>query len=125
MGAPALAEAFVNTFKRDYVRVSPIPDAATALALIAYWVSVHNCGLLGRSSRPHMPVLWQLRILTGHVCMSPRSGVADHVFSGLQAIIQGWRCRQEYRLSRANCRAFARRRDLRLGTAASRSRGVS
>ena len=26
-----MAEAFVKTFKRDYVRVSPIPDAATAL----------------------------------------------------------------------------------------------
>jgi transposase InsO family protein len=29
-----MAEAFVKTFKRDYVRVSPIPDAATALALV-------------------------------------------------------------------------------------------
>ena len=25
-----MAEAFVKTFKRDYVRVSPIPDAVTA-----------------------------------------------------------------------------------------------
>jgi len=29
-----MAEAFVKTLKRDYVRVTPIPDAATALALI-------------------------------------------------------------------------------------------
>ena len=29
-----MAEAFVKTFKRDYVRVSPIPNAAAALALI-------------------------------------------------------------------------------------------
>jgi putative transposase len=29
-----MAEAFVKTFKRDYLRVSPIPDAAAALALV-------------------------------------------------------------------------------------------
>ena len=28
------AEAFVKTLERDYVRVSPIPDAATAIALV-------------------------------------------------------------------------------------------
>ena len=30
-----VAEAFVKTFKRDYVRVNPIPDAEAALAAIA------------------------------------------------------------------------------------------
>src|SRR5437762_12737754 len=34
-GMPA---AFVKTFKRDYVRVSPIPDAAAALALVDSWM---------------------------------------------------------------------------------------
>jgi integrase-like protein len=29
-----MAEAFVKTFKRDYMRASPIPDAAAALGLI-------------------------------------------------------------------------------------------
>src|SRR5262249_49128782 len=29
-----MAEAFVKTFKRDYVRVNPIPDATTALEQI-------------------------------------------------------------------------------------------
>jgi len=29
-----MAEAFVKTFRRDYVRVSPIPGAAAALALV-------------------------------------------------------------------------------------------
>jgi putative transposase len=29
-----MAEAFVKTFKRDYVRIASIPDATTALALI-------------------------------------------------------------------------------------------
>jgi putative transposase len=37
-----MAEAFVKTFKRDYVRVSPIPDAATALALINAWMEDYN-----------------------------------------------------------------------------------
>ena len=36
------AEAFVKTFKRDYVRVSPIPDAAAALALIDSWMEDYN-----------------------------------------------------------------------------------
>src|SRR5215469_12152029 len=37
-----MAEAFVKTFKRDYVRVNPIPDAATALDLIDRWVEDYN-----------------------------------------------------------------------------------
>src|SRR6185436_16958096 len=37
-----MAEAFVKTFKRDYVRVSPIPDAAAALALVDSWMEDYN-----------------------------------------------------------------------------------
>lgn len=37
-----MAEAFVKTLKRDYVRVSPIPDAVTALALIDSWMEDYN-----------------------------------------------------------------------------------
>jgi putative transposase len=37
-----MAEAFVKTFKRDYVRVTPIPDGATALALIDSWMEDYN-----------------------------------------------------------------------------------
>jgi putative transposase len=37
-----MAEAFVRTFKRDYVRVSPIPDAATAIAAIEHWMNDYN-----------------------------------------------------------------------------------
>lgn len=33
-----MAEAFVKTFKRDYVRVTPIPDASTALMRIDNWM---------------------------------------------------------------------------------------
>src|SRR5438105_1132614 len=37
-----MAEAFVKTFKRDYVRVSPIPNAAAALALVDSWMEDYN-----------------------------------------------------------------------------------
>jgi transposase InsO family protein len=37
-----MAEAFVKTFKRDYVRVNPVPDAASALALIDIWIEDYN-----------------------------------------------------------------------------------
>jgi transposase InsO family protein len=37
-----IAEAFVKTFKRDYVRMNPIPDAATALAAIEAWMTDYN-----------------------------------------------------------------------------------
>ena len=37
-----MAEAFVKTFKRDYVRVNPIPNAAAALALIDRWMKDYN-----------------------------------------------------------------------------------
>jgi putative transposase len=40
--ADGIAEAFVKTFKRDYVRVNPIPDAATALAAIGRWMADYN-----------------------------------------------------------------------------------
>jgi putative transposase len=37
-----MAEAFVKTFKRDYVRVNLIPDAATALDLVDRWMEDYN-----------------------------------------------------------------------------------
>jgi len=37
-----MSEAFVKTFKRDYVRVNPLPDAATALRQIAGWIADYN-----------------------------------------------------------------------------------
>ena len=37
-----MAEAFVKTFKRDYVRVNPVPDAAAALARIDSWMEDYN-----------------------------------------------------------------------------------
>ena len=51
-----VAEAFVRTMKRDYVRVSPLPDAGNALKLIAGWFEDYNenhphSGLKMRSPR--------------------------------------------------------------------------
>ena len=37
-----MAEAFVKTFKRDYVRISPIPNAAAALAAIDHLMEDYN-----------------------------------------------------------------------------------
>jgi putative transposase len=37
-----VAEAFVKTLKRDYVRVSAIPDAQTAIAAVPAWMNDYN-----------------------------------------------------------------------------------
>ncbi len=37
-----ISEAFVYTLKRDYVHVSPLWDAAEALALIDTWIEDYN-----------------------------------------------------------------------------------
>ena len=37
-----MAEAFVKTFQRDYVRGSPIPHAVAALTLIDNWMEDYN-----------------------------------------------------------------------------------
>jgi transposase InsO family protein len=42
-----IAEAFVKTFKRDYARVHPMPDAPTVLRQIAGWLEDYN------ESHPH------------------------------------------------------------------------
>ncbi len=37
-----ISEAFVHTLKRDYVRVSPLPDASSALTSLAGWIEDYN-----------------------------------------------------------------------------------
>lgn len=37
-----MAEAFVNTLKRDYVSVNPTPDARTVLASLPRWIEHYN-----------------------------------------------------------------------------------
>lgn len=51
-----ISEAFVNTLKRDYVRVTPLPDAQAALDLVDGWIEDYNnnhphSGLKMRSPR--------------------------------------------------------------------------
>jgi putative transposase len=37
-----MAEAFVKTFKRDYVRCNPCPDAITVLGQLDIWFTDYN-----------------------------------------------------------------------------------
>lgn len=37
-----MAEAFVKTFKRDYVRINALPDAGTAISQIEKWMDDYN-----------------------------------------------------------------------------------
>ncbi|KQT02915.1 integrase [Rhizobium sp. Leaf386] len=37
-----MAEAFVKTFKRDYISVNPIPDAETVIAQLPLWFEHYN-----------------------------------------------------------------------------------
>lgn len=51
-----ISEAFVNTLKRDHVRVTPLPDAEAALGLVGGWIEDCNAnhphsGLKMRSPR--------------------------------------------------------------------------
>ena len=42
-----IAEAFVKTLKRDYARLTILPDAPTTLALVPTWIADYN------TSHPH------------------------------------------------------------------------
>lgn len=51
-----IAEAFIKTLKRDYVHVTPLPDAETVLGRIGEWIDDYNnnhpnSGLKMRSPR--------------------------------------------------------------------------
>jgi putative transposase len=51
-----MSEAFVKTLKRDYVQITPLPDAETVLGLIGSWIEDYNdnhphSGLKMRSPR--------------------------------------------------------------------------
>ena len=37
-----IAEAFVKTFKRDYARINPLPDAETVLRQLTGWFDDYN-----------------------------------------------------------------------------------
>ena len=38
-----MAEAFVKTFKRDYVYLNDVPDAETVLKSLCIWIEDYNC----------------------------------------------------------------------------------
>jgi transposase InsO family protein len=63
-----MAEAFVKTFKRDYVRVNPIPDACTALLRIDHWMEDYN------SEHPQFPA--GLPLTAGVHCINQNSRVS-------------------------------------------------
>ena len=76
-----LAEAFVKTLKRDYVRVNPIPDAATALAQIDAWMedynTMHPHSRLGyRSPREYISAQSLTRRVSGLTGSTPIPGSA-------------------------------------------------
>ncbi len=48
-----ISEAFVKTFKRDYVEVNPIPDSTMALEKIAGWFEDYN------ENHPHSGLKWR------------------------------------------------------------------
>lgn len=48
-----MSEAFVKTLKRDYVRVNPLPDAASVLPLIGSWIEDYN------ENHPHSGLKWR------------------------------------------------------------------
>jgi putative transposase len=37
-----MAEAFVRTVRRDYVRVNPLPDALTVMRQLSAWITHYN-----------------------------------------------------------------------------------
>ena len=54
-----MSETFVQTLKRDYLRVRPLPDAATVPTQIAGWIEDYNenhphSGLRMRSPREYI-----------------------------------------------------------------------
>ena len=71
-----MAEAFVKTFKRDYVRVNPLPDARTALSRIDHWMEDYN------SEHPHSRLGYR----------SPREYIASLQPAAASGDLIGQRC---------------------------------
>jgi putative transposase len=56
VGSPqsnGISEAFVKTLKRDYVRITPLPDAETVMRLIGTWIDDYN------ENHPHSGLKWR------------------------------------------------------------------
>jgi transposase InsO family protein len=48
-----MAESFVKTFKRDYARINPLPDADSVLAALHRWFEDYN------ENHPHSGLKWR------------------------------------------------------------------
>jgi transposase InsO family protein len=51
-----MSEAFVKTLKRDYVRITLLPDAATVLGLVPAWIDDYNTVQPHSAPAMHAPV---------------------------------------------------------------------
>lgn len=61
-----MAEAFVKTLKRDYVQVTPLPDAQTVLGLIGSWFEDYN------ENHPHS----ELKMRSPREFIAPQTAIA-------------------------------------------------
>jgi putative transposase len=76
-----MAEAFGKTFKRDYVRVNPIPNAASTLAAIEEWMDDYNEVHPHSGSATAHPRVSQSQCPTGRV-----SGLTGSIPQGVRSI---------------------------------------
>lgn len=60
-----MSEAFVKTLKRDYARITPLPDAATVLGLVTGWFADYNANHPHSALRMRSPAEFRADIVTG------------------------------------------------------------
>ena len=67
-----MAEAFVRTLKRDYVRVSPRPDARTVIKQLPNWLAHYN------EVHPHRTLGYRSPASTSRKPARPRQAFKGH-----------------------------------------------
>ena len=82
-----ISEAFVRTLKRDYVQVTPLADAATALQLLPAWLEDYNThhphsGLKMRSPREFIAAQTATAQVSGETGVRSRLGCPSSIASG-------------------------------------------
>jgi len=77
-----VCEAFVKTFKRDYVRVNPRPDAISVLQRVAEWFEDYN------TAHPHSGL--RMRLPREFIAAQPATHAACPVRGG-QLQLEPWR----------------------------------
>jgi len=65
-----MAEAFVKTFKRDYVRVHPRPDAATVLCQLDQWFEHYNTVHPHKALRYRSPREFRASVKNGAIALA-------------------------------------------------------